>query len=111
MSPPLHGQFRSNRCIAIHVTDLEKAAAFYGEVLGFRLLSRTVDQLEYDTGVLLLYVNRSPEPLSPIPSLSVPDIGAARQRLIAAGCVIVEDRGGSLYFRDPLGAVFDVIEE
>lgn len=111
MNPPLHVQFRSNRCIAIHVTDLVKAAAFYGEVLGFRLLSRTIDQLEYDTGVFLLYVNQSSEPLSPIPSLSVPNIAAARQRLIAAGCTIVEDRGGSLYFRDPLGAVFDVIEE
>ena len=104
-------QFRSNRCIAIHVTDLKNAAAFYGGVLGFKLLSGTADQLEYDTGVLLLYVNRSTGPSSPIPSLSVADIAPAKRRLTAAGCAIIEDRGGSLYFRDPFGAVFDVIEE
>jgi catechol 2,3-dioxygenase-like lactoylglutathione lyase family enzyme len=111
MNPPIVAPFRSNRCIAIHVADLEQATAFYGDVLGFRLLSRSIDQLEYDTGVLLLYVNRSAEAFSPIPSLSVPDIASAKQRLKAAGCAIIDDRGGSLYFRDPFGAVFDVIEE
>ena len=103
--------FRSNRCVAIHVTNLKKTAAFYGDVLGFKLLSSTADQLEYDTGALLLYVNRSVKPSSPIPSLSAGNIAAARQRLTSAGCAIVEDRGGSLYFRDPFGAVFDIIEE
>jgi hypothetical protein len=104
-------QFRSNRCIAIHVNDLDKAARFYGDVLGFRQVSRTADQLEYDTGVLLLYVNRSSEQLSPIPSLSVSNIASAKECLIKSGCTIIEDRGGSLYFRDPFGSVFDVIEE
>jgi catechol 2,3-dioxygenase-like lactoylglutathione lyase family enzyme len=99
------------RCIAIHVTDIEKAAAFYGEVLGFKLVSRTADQLEYDSGTFLLYVNLSACRSAPIPSLSVSDIASARQTLTDAGCEIVEDRGGSLYFRDPFGAVFDVIEE
>ena len=111
MKPKTKTLFNSNRCIAVHVPDLEKAAAFYGGTLGFKLLNRTSDYLEYDTGTLRLYVNRSKESLPPIPSFSVADIKAAKKRLTDAGCTIVEDRGGSLYFRDPFGFTFDVVEE
>jgi catechol 2,3-dioxygenase-like lactoylglutathione lyase family enzyme len=104
-------RFISNRCIAVHVTDLDRAAAFYGNAMGFPLLSRTNDQLEYDTGVLRLYVNRSAESSAPIPSFSVSDIAAAKRRLLESGCTIIDDRGGSLYFKDPFGAVFDVVED
>jgi len=58
-------QLRSNREIAIHVPDLARAEAFYGKLLGFRLIRRSLDQLEFDTGELRLYVNRDTASLIP----------------------------------------------
>jgi catechol 2,3-dioxygenase-like lactoylglutathione lyase family enzyme len=105
--------FRSNCEIAIHVPDLTRAEAFYAGVLGFRLLAKSADQLEFDTGALRLYVNRDPEVLHPyIPSLDVPDYAAARRHLEAAGCKLVSAGAHSeaVYFQDPFGLVFDIIE-
>jgi catechol 2,3-dioxygenase-like lactoylglutathione lyase family enzyme len=105
--------FRSNCEIAIHVSDLARAEAFYAGVLGFRLLAKSADQLEFDTGALRLYVNRDLEALRPyIPSLDVADYAAARRHLEAAGCQLVSAGGhsGAVYFQDPFGLVFDIIE-
>jgi catechol 2,3-dioxygenase-like lactoylglutathione lyase family enzyme len=106
--------FRSNCEIAIHVPDLARAEAFYGGVLGFRLPAKSADQLEFDTGSLRLYVNRDAAALIPyIPSLDVPDYAAARRKhLEAAGCKIVPagTHSGAVYFQDPFGLVFDIIE-
>jgi catechol 2,3-dioxygenase-like lactoylglutathione lyase family enzyme len=57
--------FRFSCEIAIHVPDLARAEAFYSGVLGFRLLAKSADQLEFDTGKLRLYVNRDTEALRP----------------------------------------------
>jgi catechol 2,3-dioxygenase-like lactoylglutathione lyase family enzyme len=101
---------RSNTCLAIHLPSLAKAERFYSDILGFRLRSKSRTCLEYDTGDLQLYVNRSPTAQPPTPSFSVKSIGRARKRLQAAGCEIIVDRGKSLYFKDPFGNIFDVIE-
>jgi catechol 2,3-dioxygenase-like lactoylglutathione lyase family enzyme len=106
-------QFRSNSEVAVHVPDLGKAGHFYGEVLGFRLVSRTERQLEFDTGKLRLYVNLDSRPLhSYVPSLDVADREAAREYLEAAGCkpVPISSQPGLYYMRDPFGMVFDLVE-
>lgn len=106
-------RFRSNTEIAIHVPDLARAEAFYGGVLGFALVERSDDQLTFDTGALRLYVNREPETVRTyIPSLDVPDYAAARAHLEAAGCrtVPVGIDPNAVYFQDPFGLVFDIIE-
>jgi catechol-2,3-dioxygenase len=105
--------FRSNREVAIHVPDLARAEAFYGGVLGFALVARSADQLEFDTGALRLYVNRDGAALHPyIPSLDVPSYVDARRYLEAAGCRTVPVAGHAelVYFQDPFGFVFDVVE-
>jgi catechol 2,3-dioxygenase-like lactoylglutathione lyase family enzyme len=105
--------FRSNREVAIHVPDIERAEAFYVGVLGCRVVSRSPDQLDLDTGALRLYVNRDPAAtLGYIPSFDVDDYAAARSHLEAAGCetVSVEGYPGLVYFRDPHGFVFDIVE-
>ncbi len=104
-------KFRSNECVAIHTKSLAKARRFYGDVLGFKLKKETKESLEFDTGVLRLYVNKAKKNQSPVPSFSVKSIARARRLLKGAGCKIVADRGGALYFRDPFGFVFDVIED
>ncbi|MFY9926012.1 MAG: VOC family protein [Opitutaceae bacterium] len=104
-------RFRSNHCIAIHLTSLAKAERFYSDILGFKLKSKTRSYLEYDTGHFLLYVNRSAKAQPPTPSFSVKSIARAKKLLKGARCKILVDRGSSLYFQDPFGNVFDIIED
>ncbi len=105
-------RFRSDGNVAIHVPDLGKAEAFYGGVLGFRLVNRSAEHLEYDTGALHLWVNRDDAVQGFIPALAVPDYAAAKAHLEAAGCAIVREwpGGKALYFRDPFGLVVDIVE-
>ena len=103
--------FHANREIAIHVPDLAPAEEFYGKTLGFRLVRRTLDQLEFDTGELRLYVNRDASSLIPyIPSFDVDDYPAARRFLEAAGCTLKFAGDQATYYQDPFGFVFDIIE-
>lgn len=104
-------KFRSNNRVKVHLPDLKKAEAFFTGVLGFRLLEKSATQLEYDTGRFLLCVGKANGPRSPIPSFTVIDAKAAKAHLLANGCEIVDDRGSSLYFKDPFGMVYDVIED
>ena len=94
--------FRSNNCVAIHLVDISAAERFYTDVMKFTLLTRSETSLEYDTGHFLLYVNQDLDTRPPIPSFSVADIAAAKQSLL-------ED-ANSLYFRDPFGITYDVIQ-
>ena len=105
--------FRSNSEVAVHVADLNKAAHFYGDVMGFKLLSRTERQLEFDTGALRLYVNLDSQPLTTmVPSFDVADSEAAREYLQGIGCKphAVRSQPGLYYVRDPFGLLFDVVE-
>ncbi len=105
-------KLRSNKEVAIHVSDLDQAEAFYGKLLGFRLVRRNPDQLEFDTGELRLYVNRdNSSPISYIPSFDVDDYREARGFLEASGCKLRFAGEQELpYFEDPFGFVFDIIE-
>ena len=102
--------FKSNNCVAIHLVDITAAENFYTNVMKFRLLSRSEANLEYDTGHFLLYVNRDLNTQPPIPSFTVKDIAAAKHALLENGCIILREDGHSLYFRDPFGIAYDVIE-
>lgn len=102
--------FKSNNCVAIHLTDITAAETFYTNVMKFKLLSRSDTYLEYDTGHFLLYVNRDLNTQPPIPSFTVKDIKAARQSLLENGCIILREEQNSLYFRDPFGITYDIVE-
>jgi hypothetical protein len=102
--------FRSNNCIAIHLEDITAAENFYTNVMRFRLLTRSEASLEYDTGHFLLYVNRDLNTQPPIPSFTVKDIAVARHALLENGCIILREDSNSLYFRDPFGITYDIIE-
>jgi hypothetical protein len=56
-------------------------------------------------------VNRSAKAQPPTPSFSVKSIARAKKLLKGARCKILVDRGSSLYFQDPFGNVFDIIED
>lgn len=108
---PNRVEFKSNTEVAIHVPDLDVARAFYEGVMGFRMVARTADYLEFDSGALRLYVNRDDRNLrSFIPSFDVPDLAAAKEHLADAECETVELESGGMYFKDPFGLVFDIIQ-
>ena len=81
--------FKSNNCVAIHLTNITAAENFYTNVMKFTLLTRSEEYLEYDTGHFLLYVNRDLNTQPPIPSFTVKDIVAAKQSLMENGCIIL----------------------
>jgi len=103
--------FKSNNCVAIHLEDITAAEHFYTNVMKFRLLTRSEALLEYDTGHFLFYVNRDLNTQPPIPSFTVDNIEVARRSLIENGCTILRDDGNSLYFRDPFGITYDVVQD
>jgi catechol 2,3-dioxygenase-like lactoylglutathione lyase family enzyme len=108
---PTPVKFRSNSEVAIHVPDLDRAEEFYADVLGFTLVRKTAEQLEFDTGVLRLYVNQDSNKQTYVPSLDVDNYAEAREYLEAAGCKTVSIDGTDLvYFQDPYGFVFDIVE-
>ena len=105
--------FRGNNEIAFHVPDLAKAEAFYSGVLGFTVVSRTDDMLEIDAGGIRLYPILNPDRVMPyIPSIDVPNYTEARRALEAAGCTTVSagPHSSMVYFTDPFGLVFDIVE-
>jgi catechol 2,3-dioxygenase-like lactoylglutathione lyase family enzyme len=115
VTPPAAGSFPfvSDGNVAIHVTDLSQARAFYGDVLSFRLVEEKETQLVYHTGVFTLYVNQDDKVIPYVPAFVVPSYDEARQRLIDNGCQILREWSDfrALYFSDPFGIVADVIEK
>ena len=102
--------FHSDNFVAIHLQDITAAENFYTNIMKFRLLTRSEAHLVYDTGNFHLHVNRDLNIEPPFPSFTVKDIGAARRCLLDNGCVILREDQRSLYFRDPFGITYDVIE-
>jgi catechol 2,3-dioxygenase-like lactoylglutathione lyase family enzyme len=103
--------FRSNNCVAIHLKNLKKAEKFYGGVLGLKLREKDKNQLMFDAGHFLLYINKAGKKRPPIPSFDVPDVAKAKKLLKKHGCRIVKQGKGWAYFRDPFGFTFDIIEK
>lgn len=95
-----------------HVTDMERALAFYRDILGFRFVSRDyVARFDLD-GVLFELVPSPPGSVLRGPgnarlSLGVTDIQQATRELQARGVAttpVKEEPGGLLsYFHDPDG--------
>ena len=104
--------FKSNGDVAIHVTDVQRSRTFYRDKLGFRLVKDSDETIVFETGKFKLYVSKDERHLPFIPSLSVRNLEAAKKFLVGSGCEIVEEQplSKSLYFRDPLGQIFDIIE-
>ncbi len=104
-------KFKTNNCIAIKVSELDKAEKFYSGLLGFTLKSKSEKTLEYDTGHLMLYVEKSDISQPPVPSISVANAEEAKELLINNGCKIVSEFKGGFWFNDPFGITYDVIQQ
>ncbi|MFI4967192.1 MAG: VOC family protein [Gammaproteobacteria bacterium] len=101
--------FESTRDVMIKVPELEKALEFYGEVMGLELTERNASYTGFETGGFRLFVEQGKEP-GPVFEFKVPDLEAAKRKLLAAGCRVVEDdpKVPRLYMRDPYELTFNL---
>jgi len=102
--------------VSIIVTDLNRAKAFYGEVLGLREVPRPESfdfpGAWYQIGGTFLHLLGKPGPDSHSPRhfcLWVPDLRSAAQHLEAAGCLVLWEARHKIpgidrfFIRDPDG--------
>ena len=102
-------RFKGNNDIAVSVESISKATRFYEGVLGLKLLKEEPSLRVYDTGGFTLYVQQG-EPHPPVPSFTVWNLHKAKNHLVENDCTILVELERSLYFRDPNGVVWDIIE-
>jgi len=93
------------------VPDIDKAEKFYSNVMGLKLLNKSDKQLVYNTIHFTLFVEKNDVVKPPVPSFTVDNINEARSELVDAGCEIVDEGNNWMWFKDPFGNVFDVIEQ
>jgi catechol 2,3-dioxygenase-like lactoylglutathione lyase family enzyme len=101
-------RFVATPCVAIGATDVEAAASFYREVLGFTQTGRSGAWTELSSGPFKFYVG--PE-YGRSPMLEVKaeaPLETAIEYLVARGCELLERGEGEAYVRDPFGRYFCV---
>ncbi|RDS82420.1 VOC family protein [Dyella psychrodurans] len=100
---------RSSRDIIIRTGDWAAATEFYASALGFELVYRGQNMVGFETGSFRLYVEKG-EAHGPVFDFLVPDVQAAKAKLVAAGCALVEEDASvpRCYLRDPFGVTFNL---
>jgi catechol 2,3-dioxygenase-like lactoylglutathione lyase family enzyme len=107
----LAGNFVSSREIIIRTDAWDEATSFYKSVLGLPVTYRSDSMLGFETGAFCLYVERGAKH-GPVFEFLVPDVNAAKVRLTAAGCTVIEEDASlpRCYIRDPYGVVFNIAQ-
>jgi catechol 2,3-dioxygenase-like lactoylglutathione lyase family enzyme len=101
--------FRSGRDLIIRTEAFVEAVSFYTSVLQLPVSYRSQNLIGFETGSFCLYVERGPDH-GPVFEFLVEDVEAAKSRLLAAGCVLVEENLDMprCYIRDPSGLTLNV---
>jgi len=105
----MKSKFQATRDIIIRTNAWEKATKFYGSVLGLPAKNLSKTMMGYETGAFRLFVEKGEEH-GPVFEFLVPDIEAAKSKLIKAGCTVLEEDPSvpHCYIRDPYGLVFNI---
>jgi predicted enzyme related to lactoylglutathione lyase len=100
---------RSSRDVILRTDAWDEAVAFYGSVLGLPITHHSETLTGFETGAFCLYVERG-RAHGPVFDFLVADIPATRQRLLEAGCTVVEEDASvpRCYMCDPYGLVFNL---
>jgi len=103
--------FRSTRDVIIRTDAWVEATTFYGSVLGLPVVHRSETLMGFETGDFCLYVEKGKEH-GPVFEFLVPDVQAAKRRLLSAGCTVQEENDSiqRCYIRDPYGVVFNIAQ-
>ena len=99
------------REVVVYTRDMERAAAFYRDVLGLEPDFESLHWTTFRTGACTFALHAGSE--APDPTFEVADAGAERERLLAAGVEVTEIRepvAGLRVFdaRDPDGNRFSI---
>ena|ERR1700720_2074523 len=105
----MSNSFRASRDIIIRTENWSEALKFYGSVLGLPITEQGETIVGFETGSFCLYVEKGQEH-GPVFDFLVPDIQAAKRRLVEAGCIIIEEnpKVPRCYLRDPFGMTFNL---
>jgi hypothetical protein len=78
-------------------------------VLGLEVVKESDVLLRVETGAIRLFVEKG-DSHGPVFDFLVPDVQAAKERLLAAGCVLIEENPSvpRCYLQDPFGLVFNL---
>jgi 2-hydroxychromene-2-carboxylate isomerase/predicted enzyme related to lactoylglutathione lyase len=108
-SVPADGPFRSTRDVIVRTEAMEAAVAFYEKTLGFRPTSKKPHLVGFETGALQLFVEKGASH-GPVFEVRTKDARGAKERLLAAGCKVVEEDASvpRCYLVDPYGVVFNL---
>ena len=100
---------RSSRDVILRTPNRNEAREFYGQVLGLSVVDESETFLRVETGSFRLFVELG-ESHGPVFDFLVSNVQAAKTRLVAAGCVVVEEDPSvpRCYLRDPFGMVFNL---
>jgi len=100
---------RSSRDVIIRTAAWKEAVRFYQSVLGFTLVSGDERIAGLETGAFRLYVEAG-APHGPVFDFLTADVAATRDRLLAAGCTLIEEDPAvpRCYLRDPYGVTFNI---
>jgi catechol 2,3-dioxygenase-like lactoylglutathione lyase family enzyme len=102
---------KSTRDVIIQTPDLAAATQFYQNTLGLTLNRQTPELVGFDTGSIQLYIEPGPTP-GPVFEFLTDDFPATRAKLLAAGCIVVDDNPAipRCYLRDPFGLTFNLAQ-
>lgn len=100
---------RSSRDVILRTEDWAAASHFYGSVLGLAVTHPSGRVQGFETGSFRLYVESGPAH-GPVFDFLVTDVESTKQRLLAAGCQIIEEDRAvpRCYLRDPFGLTFNL---
>jgi predicted enzyme related to lactoylglutathione lyase len=103
--------FCSSRDVIVRTDAWAEATQFYESVLGLPVTLRTDTLMGFESGAFCLYVEKGHEH-GPVFEFLVPDILAAKRKLIDAGCTIQEENPDvpRCYIRDPFGVAFNLAQ-
>src|SRR5437763_11833662 len=104
-------EFKASRDIIIRTENWAEALQFYRSVLNLPMMEQEDIIVGFETGSFCLYVEQGKEH-GPVFEFLVPDVQAAKRKLVAAGCSVIEEDPGipRCYIRDPYGMVFNVAQ-
>jgi hypothetical protein len=102
--------FRSTRDVIVRTERFADMVQLYETTLRFPVTLRRDGMVGFDTGSFQLFVERGKPPHGPVFEMRVADVTVARDRLVAAGWVLVEENPAlpRCYVRDPFGVVFNL---
>lgn len=105
----MNKEIKSSRDVIIQTNDWPRAIEFYETTMGFPVTHRSANILGFETGSFCLYVEKGSEP-GPVFDFLVPDMGETKNRLVAAGCKVIDENPAvpRCYLKDPFGLVFNI---